>query len=86
MPSDVSQVLCSRNQGKNEDLSFVRRDLLGNVAILLDNNAVALLGRLDGVGLVVDVLEFFEGTALGLDTARFLDQQPFTSTIIEPEI
>ena len=56
------------------------------MAVLLDNNAVALLGRLDWVGLVVNVLEFFEGTALGLDTARFLDQQPFTSTFIEPEI
>ncbi len=42
-------------------------DLLGDLAVVGEDDLVDGLGGLDGVGLVVDPLELLEGTALGLD-------------------
>ena len=41
---------------------------LGDPAISLDNDLLEFLGRSDGVRLAVNPVEFFEGTALCLNT------------------
>ncbi len=43
-------------------------NLLGDLAIVGEDDLVDVEGGLDGVGLVVDPLELLEGAALGLDT------------------
>ena len=45
-------------------------DLLDDVSIGLDNNLVDLERGLDGLGLLVNPLEFLQRTTLGFDTIR----------------
>lgn len=51
-----------------QSLRIVLSDLLSNVPILLHNNLVATLRCLDGVGLLVKILELLKCPTLGLDT------------------
>lgn len=58
----------------NQDISLINRnlklDLLCNSTIGSNDDLVDFERSLDGVGLVVDPFELFEGTSLRLDTVR----------------
>jgi hypothetical protein len=45
-------------------------NLLGDSSVSVLHDFVNMLGCLDGVGLLVDLMKFFEGTALGLNTGK----------------
>jgi hypothetical protein len=55
---------------QNSRLSGMIDNLLGDCSVGLLHNLVNVLGCLDRVRLLVDPSEFFEGTALGLDTGN----------------
>lgn len=53
-----------------DDLSL--GDLLGNGTVGLDDDLVDVEGGLDGLGLLVDPFELFEGTTLRFDTVTVM--------------
>lgn len=62
-----------RTNVKNTDANGLRiiGDLLGDATVSLDDDLLDMQRGLDGLGLLVDPFEFFEGTALRFDTGGY---------------